>query len=81
MGRDAGRQEIVQGVEGVEQRDGGGGGHNPFGGSIFEVIEDDVYADVGTKPAEAVEEVGRHYIQGDGKQDSSSRLAVQDRDS
>lgn len=53
-------QEVVQRVERVEERDRGRGRHDPFGRGVFEVIEDDVDADHGALPAEAVHKVGRH---------------------
>lgn len=54
------RQEIVQGVEGVEEGGRGRRGHDPFCGCVVEVVEYDVDADHGALPAEAVDEVCGH---------------------
>ena len=47
-------------AEGVKQGGGGGGGGYPFGGGVVDVVEDDVDANGGAGPAEAVQEVDRH---------------------
>lgn len=41
----AGWDEVVEGVEGVEEGEGGGGLDDPFGGAVVEVVAGDVDAD------------------------------------
>lgn len=55
-----GRDEVVEGVEGVEEGVGGGGGDDPVWGCLFDVVGGDVLADGDAVPAEAVDEVGWH---------------------
>lgn len=47
-------------AQGVEEGGGGGGRGDPFGGGVVDVLQDDVDADGGAGPAEAVEEVDWH---------------------
>lgn len=56
----AGRQEVIERVEGIQQRARGRGRHDPLRGRVLQVVQDDVDADQGALPAEAVDEVGRH---------------------
>ena len=56
----AGRDEVVEGVEGVEEGVGGGGGDDPVRGCVFDVVGGDILADGDAVPAEAVDEVGGH---------------------
>ena len=60
-GRIGRREEVVERIKRVEQRDGCSGRDDPVWSCVFEVLQDDVDADVGALPAEAVEEVGRHF--------------------
>lgn len=56
----AGRDEVVEGVEGVEEGVRGGGGDDPVRGRFFDVVGGDVLADGDAVPAKAVDEVGGH---------------------
>ena len=56
----AGRDEIVEGVEGVEEGVGGGRGDDPVGACFFDVVGRDVLADGDAVPPEAVDEEGGH---------------------
>ena len=47
-------------TQGFEEGGGGSGRGDPFGGGVVDVVEDDVDADGGARPAKAVEEVDRH---------------------
>lgn len=50
----------MEGVEGVEEGVGGGGGDDPVGGCLVDVVGRDVLADGDAVPAKAVDEVGGH---------------------
>lgn len=56
----AGRDEVVLGVEGVEEGVSGGGRDDPVWGAVVDVVGSDELADGDAEPAEAVDEVGRH---------------------
>lgn len=55
-----GRDEVVKGVEGVEEGVGGRGGDDPVRGCFFDVVGGYVLPDGDAVPAEAVDEVGGH---------------------
>jgi len=64
QGGQRGHQVWVQGREVGVQGAGGRGRHQPFGGRVVQVLQDNVDADEGPRPAEAVEEVGGHCLLG-----------------
>lgn len=59
-GRIARREEVVERVEGIEDRHGGCGREDPLWSSVFEVVKNDMNADVWAVPAKAMEEVCWH---------------------
>lgn len=60
--RDAGWDEVVQLIKAIEQGGGAPRGHNPLGGAIFDILNNDEVANANPVPAEAVAEKGRHYV-------------------
>lgn len=73
--RMTGRQEVIEAVEGVEDGEGGCGRNDPFGCGVFEVLKDDVNTNIGSLPAEAVDEIGWHYS-GEESRDASLRSYI-----
>lgn len=64
--RDAGRNEVIQLIKSTKQGRGAPRSHNPLGGAILDVLDDDEMANAYPVPAEAVAEKGRHCVRAGG---------------
>lgn len=68
------REEIVERVEGIEQGDGGCWRDYPVRSCVFEILSSDVDANCPARPAEAVDEVGWHFLTGVEKMSPTDKL-------